>query len=212
MKRSTLIALAALTSAATAAGCNGASSARETEASASTAIVPQAALSSTMAPTATTSSTTTAKPATPRDTVALAAPRAARGGPLPPPDANGIIEASFDDVRFPMKKTDAFVESMLTDRVKSLFGQRIRIRGYMYPTNRKRGLKEFVLVRDNMECCFGPGAALFDCILVSLDPNHPAEYSIRPVTVEGVFKFDTRQMAPDAPPIAIYRLDEAVVK
>ena len=97
--------------------------------------------------------------------------------PLPPPDAAGFIETSFDDVKFAMQKTDLFVESMLTDRVRSLFGQRIRIRGYMYPTPRKRGLKQFVLVRDNMECCFGPGAALFDCVMITMAEGATAEYS-----------------------------------
>ena len=89
-----------------------------------------------------------------------------------------------------MEKTDTFVESMLTDRVKSLFGQRIRIRGYMYPTPRKRGLKQFVLVRDNMECCFGPGAALFDCVLVSMQEERDGRILDSPVAVEGEFRFE----------------------
>jgi hypothetical protein len=128
-----------------------------------------------------------------------------------PRDAAGVVEATFDDVKFPMEKTDAFVESMLTTRVKSLFGQKIRIRGYMYPTLRKRGLKQFVLVRDNMECCFGPGAALFDCVLVSMVGDVTAEYSIRPVAVEGEFRFEPLA-GPDGRPLAIYQMACDVVK
>ena len=121
-------------------------------------------------------------------------------------------ETTFDDVKFDLAPGAPFRDELITPQIAARFDRPIRIRGYMFPTLRKSGLKQFVLVRDNLECCFGPGAALFDCILVYLDPNHPAEYSIRPVTVEGVFKFDKRQMAPDAPPIAIYRLDDAAVK
>jgi hypothetical protein len=117
----------------------------------------------------------------------------------------GIVEASFDDVKFPMEKSEPFVESMLTDGVRELFDQRIRIRGYMYPTPRKRGLKQFVLVRDNMECCFGPGAALFDCILVTMTGGATAEYSIRPIAVEGTFRFEP-VAGPDGRPLAIYQM------
>ena len=92
--------------------------------------------------------------------------------PAPPAAASGgYVEATFDDVKFAMEKTEKFERSMLTDKVRSLLGKPIRIRGYMYPTLRKRGLTQFVLVRDNMECCFGPGAALYDCILVTMAPG-----------------------------------------
>jgi hypothetical protein len=197
MNRTALLMLAAMATAATAVGCNGSSSARETEG----ATPPPAQRAA--------AETAVAKPANQPSR----APRAAadRRAALPPPDAAGIVEASFDDVKFPMVKTETFVESMLTDRVKSLFGQRIRIRGYMYPTNRKRGLKQFVLVRDNMECCFGPGAALFDCVLVTMKDDATAEYSIRPIAVEGEFRFDALP-GRDGRPLAIYQMSGEAVK
>ena len=66
----------------------------------------------------------------------------------------------------------------------------IRIRGYILPSFQQSGLTQFVLVRDNMECCFGPGAALFDCIVVQMAEGKTAEYTIRPVAVEGEFRFE----------------------
>ena len=129
----------------------------------------------------------------------------------PKVDAAGIMEATFDDLKFPMEKTAKFERSMLTPKVQSLFGQRIRIRGYMFPTPLKRGIKQFVLVRDNMECCFGPGAALFDCVLVSMQGDATAEYSIRPVAVEGEFRFEPLA-GPDGRPLAIYQMACDAVK
>jgi uncharacterized protein DUF3299 len=117
-----------------------------------------------------------------------------------------IIDSTFDDIKFEMEKTEPFVKSMLTSRVEQLFDQRIRIRGYIYPTLRKRGLRQFVLVRDNLECCFGPGAALFDCILVQMVEGKTAEYTIRPVAVEGTFRFE-EFLGPDGKHMAIFRLD-----
>lgn len=136
---------------------------------------------------------------------ALAAEATAGKVGSPPPAANAVVDATFDDIKFPMEKSELFQRSMLTAKVQSLFGKQIRIRGYMYPTLRKRGLTQFVLVRDNMECCFGPGAALFDCILVTMAPGKTAEYSIRPIAVEGAFRLEELP-GPDGRPLAIYQM------
>ena len=80
------------------------------------------------------------------------------------------------------------------------------LKGYIFPTLRKTGLNRIVLVRDNMECCFGPGAALFDCILVTMAPGKTAEYSIRPVAVEGTIRLEELQGGPDGRPLAIYQM------
>ena len=97
-------------------------------------------------------------------------------------------DKTFDDLRFEMTVGEKFVRSMLTKEVESLNGQRIRIRGYILPTPQMHGIKQFVLVRDNKECCFGPGAALFDCILVEMKPGTTANYTIQPIAVDGRFE------------------------
>jgi hypothetical protein len=115
-------------------------------------------------------------------------------------------DKTFDHLRFDMKLEEPFRREMLTDSIESMFGQRIRIRGYMFPTAQKSGLREFVLVRDNQECCFGPGAALYDCIFVQMSSGKTAEYSIRPVAVEGTFGFK-EIVGPDRRHLAIYHLE-----
>ena len=121
------------------------------------------------------------------------------------------IEATFDDLKFEMEKTERFVQQMLTERVIELLDRSIRIRGYIYPTHKKRGLQQFVLVRDNLECCFGPGAALFDCILVRMEPGLTAEFSIRPVTVEGTLRLQ-EVLGPDSRQLVIYQLEGRSVR
>jgi hypothetical protein len=79
------------------------------------------------------------------------------------------------------------------------------------PTAQKRGIKQFVLVRDNQECCFGPGAAIYDCILVEMQPGNTAEFSIRPVAVEGTFNIE-EILGPDGKHLAIYHLDGESVR
>jgi hypothetical protein len=115
-------------------------------------------------------------------------------------------DKTFDDIRFEIEPGQVFRREMLPEAIAQLAGQRIRIRGFILPTPQKRGIKQFVLVRDNQECCFGPGAALYDCILVEMQPGQTAEFSIRPVAVEGTFDIQ-EILGPDGKHLAIYHLD-----
>jgi hypothetical protein len=116
-------------------------------------------------------------------------------------------DRTFDDIRFDMKLGEAYRRDMLTPAIEALSGQRVRIRGYILPTAQKRGITQFVLVRDNQECCFGPGAALYDCIFVEMRPGNTAEYSIRPVAVEGTFGINEIVDPQDGKYLAIYHID-----
>ncbi len=114
-------------------------------------------------------------------------------------------DKTFDDLRFNMTVGEKFKRSMLTKGIEEMSGQRIRIRGYILPTPQKHGIKQFVLVRDNQECCFGPGAALYDCILVEMKPGNTADFTIRPIAVEGTF--NVREFNIDGKDLAIYQMD-----
>jgi hypothetical protein len=125
--------------------------------------------------------------------------------------ADRARDIKFDNVKFEMKKGDPFEEKLLTDAIRKLDGKPVRIRGYMLPSFQQKGIKQFILVRDNLECCFGPGAALYDCIVVEMVGNATTEFSVRPVTVEGVFTVHELK-GPDGKHLAIYHLDAQSVK
>lgn len=158
--------------------------------------------------------------ATPAD----ASPRLLANATSPPPvfqtayvedsaESSGAAKsATFDDIKFEMKKGAKFRRRMLTDKIKGLFSKNIKIRGYILPSFRQSGITTFVLVRDNMECCFGPGAALFDCIVVQMVEGKSTEFSVRPVTVEGKFSFDKIEDPISGELRAIYHLDGVNVK
>ena len=120
-------------------------------------------------------------------------------------DQSNIREISFDDIVFEMEEDTPFSQKLLPERVTSLVGQQIRIRGYILPSFQQTGLTQFVLVRDNMECCFGPGAALYDCVVVKMLPGRTAEFSIRPVAVTGTFGIKELK-GPDGNHLAVYSL------
>jgi hypothetical protein len=140
----------------------------------------------------------------------VAAPAAAPGAAARRPTAV-LREISFDDIKLEMEKGAPFTRDLLPERVTALADTAIRIRGYILPSFQQTGLTQFVLVRDNQECCFGPGAALHDCVVVRMRPGKTADFSIRPVAVAGRFKIDELR-APDGSHLAIYALDGEEVK
>ena len=118
---------------------------------------------------------------------------------------------TFDDIKFKMKKGDPFKRTMLSQEIDKLSGNKIRIRGYILPSFKQKGIEQFVLVRDNMQCCFGPGAALFDCIVVQMQPGKGTSFTVRPVSVEGIFTIEEIK-GPDGKHLAIYHLKGEKVK
>ena len=124
---------------------------------------------------------------------------------------NGLYDLTFDDVKFDLEPEETFTADRLTDEIRQIDGQKIKIRGYIRPSFSQRGLKNFVFVRDNKECCFGPNAAIYDCMLVKLKKQTTTDYTVRPVTVEGTFYLKPYQ-GPDGDTWAIYRMKNAIVK
>jgi hypothetical protein len=107
--------------------------------------------------------------------------------PALPARPQGIREITFDTVKLNMKKEDPFTRSLITPAVAKLDGNRVRIRGFILPPFQQTGLTRFVLVRDNMACCFGPGAAIYDSMVVDLKPGMTIDYQVSPVAVVGTF-------------------------
>ncbi len=72
--------------------------------------------------------------------------------------------------------------------VRKLDGERIFVKGYMYPTKQLEGLDAFILVKDNQQCCFGGQPALTDMILVRMRDGLTVDYLQGLVAVGGVFQ------------------------
>lgn len=128
----------------------------------------------------------------------------------PKPQPGKTIDMTFDDIKFDIEPDAKFEREMLPQPIENLSGQKIRIGGYMLPSFKNRDIKQFVLVRDNMECCFGPGAALYDCILVEMD-GRGVDFTVRPVTVEGKFTIKEYKDG-DGKHLAIYHLQGTGVR
>ncbi len=122
---------------------------------------------------------------------------------------NGVI--TFDDLKFEMEKGEKFERKLLTDSINGLAGQKLKLKGYIRPSIRQKDLTKFIFVRDDKECCFGPGAALYDCVLVTLKEGNKSDYTVRPITIEGEF-FLKEYTGPDGRVWAVYRMKDGEVK
>ena len=140
--------------------------------------------------------------------------KAAAAKPAAETRPTAIADITFDDIKFDIQPDEPFERSMLTEKIEKLSGRRIRIRGFILPSFQQTGLTQFVLVRDNLSCCFGPGAALYDCIVVEMEPGKSTDFSLYPVAVEGTFSIKEFKDPgdPDGKTLAIYHLDGESVR
>jgi hypothetical protein len=78
-------------------------------------------------------------------------------------------------------------ESPLTPEVMRLDGQQVFIKGYMRESSYRNNLDNFLLVRDNKTCCFGPldEVKFFDQIHVMLERPRVTDYTSRVVNTAG---------------------------
>ena len=74
--------------------------------------------------------------------------------------SDGKFDITFDNIKFDIPEGEPYSPEMLTEQVRSLDGEEVKLRGYIRPSFKQRDLKNFVFVRDDKECCFGPGAGV----------------------------------------------------
>jgi hypothetical protein len=132
-------------------------------------------------------------PAAPQATTAVAARR------------QPIRNITFDTVKLNLNKGDPYHSDLLTPAVKQLDGSRVRIRGFILPPPQQTGLTRFVLVRDNLACCFGPGAAIYDSMIIQMKKDLSIDYTVQPIMVEGTFNIHEVH-TPDGRCLSIYHL------
>jgi hypothetical protein len=77
--------------------------------------------------------------------------------------------------------------------VERFEGQKVFVKGFVFPGNQTTGIKTFVLCRDNGTCCFGGQPKLTDRIQVTLKGPLSLNYSTRMVRLAGTFHVEPRQ-------------------
>ena len=100
------------------------------------------------------------------------------------------------------------------DTARTMDGRNVLLKGYIYPGKQQTGITQFLLVRDQGDCCFGGNPKITDRVLVQLkDPSHPKgiNFSSRLTKIAG--RFVIRPMgAPGLDGGVLYHLEDAFAR
>ena len=103
---------------------------------------------------------------------------------------------------------------MVPDTARTMDGRNVLLKGYIYPGKQQTGITQFLLVRDQGDCCFGGNPKITDRVLVQLkDPSHPKgiDFSSRLTKIAG--RFVIRPMgAPGMDGGVLYHLEDAFAR
>jgi len=90
----------------------------------------------------------------------------------------------------------------------ALTGRDVLLKGYMYPGNQTRSIRQFLLVRDQGDCCFGGNPKITDRVLVQLADPAGIEFTSRLVKIAG--RFQVRPAgAPEIGGGVLYHIEDA---
>jgi hypothetical protein len=81
-----------------------------------------------------------------------------------------------------LQPPDAAPPGTIPAPARQLDGQRVFIKGYVFPGLQTKGIREFVLVRDKGDCCFGGNPKITDRIQVKLESPLTIDFH------EGLFR------------------------
>jgi hypothetical protein len=73
------------------------------------------------------------------------------------------------------------------DSALEMSGRDVLLKGYMYPGKQQRGITQFLLVRDQGDCCFGGNPKITDRVLVTLKEPNGIPFSSRLRKIAGTF-------------------------
>jgi len=97
------------------------------------------------------------------------------------------------------------------DTATSLDGRNVLLKGYMYPGKQQRGIVQFLLVRDQGDCCFGGNPKITDRVLVTLADPRGIDFSPRLTKLAGRFAVRPTGMAALDGGV-LYHIEDAVVR
>ncbi len=127
----------------------------------------------------------------------------------------GALRITYDDLNLltvlNMEPVTDDAVSWMPAWMTALNGQMVRVRGFMYPPYQAEGLEGFVLLKDNQNCCYGPGAKIYDHILVKMKAGTTARYVPLQESLEvvGRFKIDLESAGESV--FQLYVIEDAAV-
>jgi hypothetical protein len=102
---------------------------------------------------------------------------------------------------------------LVPPEIMQLEGKKVFIRGYMRPSSQRLRLREFLLVRDNMQCCFGAlnKVKYHDMVAIRLEKPLRVDYRTQSFGVGGTLHIDPASARPGAE-AAVFSLEADYIR
>jgi hypothetical protein len=127
----------------------------------------------------------------------------------------GAIRLTFDDLDLlkiiNMDDVSPDCVSRMPQWMRDLNGRKVRIRGFMKPSDVQTGLPQFLFVRSTDLCCFGPKGKVYHWAAVMLKEGTTTDYiELKPFDVVGTFRIEPIQLDDDTV-FLLYHIDDAAI-
>jgi hypothetical protein len=119
----------------------------------------------------------------------------------------GHIRISYED----LQPDPRMLNQIVPPSAEEFDGERVFVKGYVLAGNQKDGIRTFILVRDQGDCCFGGNPKLTDRILVNLKPGQNFTYTNKVQKLAGLFHVKPGR-AVDVAGDVVYQLVDAELR
>jgi len=100
------------------------------------------------------------------------------------------VPEGYRRISFAMLRDNPKKALKYSEIAPELDGEKVFLRGYVRPGDKKRNLKHFILVGDFGSCCFGGSPKISEVVAVSIDiPDKTVNYGYALRRIGGTFRF-----------------------
>ncbi len=123
---------------------------------------------------------------------------------------DGHVRMSFYDLKVRSRKAQTFY----SEKAAELDGKRVFIKGYVRPSDKKTGLKNFILVGDFGSCCFGGNPKITDVVAIRIVNDQTVDYSYQLRRIAGTFRLNKQpvQIGEKDIPQVCYEIDADYIR
>jgi hypothetical protein len=121
---------------------------------------------------------------------------------------DGFVRLSYAE----LQPAEGEPATSVSESALQMDGRDVLLKGYIYPGKQQHGLVQFLLVRDQGDCCFGGNPKITDRVLVNLDAAEGIDFSQHLVKIAGRFRIEPVGFAAGAEGGVLYHLDAARVR
>ena len=124
------------------------------------------------------------------------------------------VPDGYNRISFRMLKDDPTTDKPYSEKAEELDMTPVFLKGFVRPGNKRKNLKDFILVGDFGSCCFGGSPEITDVVAVSIKSDKRVNYGLRIRKIAGTFRLNRNAAVTQEKevPRVFYQIDADIVK